>query len=173
MENNMSYLVRMIEVGNWSDEDGNIYLPDNFNKVHSDGITKDLKSDDDTISLWEINDLSEFSEIAISLLTSKSSPQDLFIVAIPKSDLEQNFELENNNDAETAYKKYKSKHYDLLHMNYERLGTLSKIILTALQNDDNIHDFIYTHCKEDIKKLIDSGDIELEELKGKLKKDLI
>ena len=167
----MNYLVRMIEISNWCDNEGEIILPENVNSVSSDGITRDLKSDGNTISLWEIKSLEELKEVAVSLLTSKNQPQNLFIVAIPKGSVEECLELENNNAAETAFKKFKNRHYDLLDMNLEKLKTFAEIILRAMQNENNVYDFIYINGKDFIKELINSGEIVFDELKGKLKKE--
>lgn len=167
----MNYLARMIEISNWCDEEGSLILPENVNSIKADGITKDLKSDNNTISLWEINSLDELKEIAISLLTSKSKPQDLFVVAIPKNTIEEYLEIENNNAAETAFKKFKNRHYDLLNMTLEKLKILASIILSALQNENNIYDFTFINRKDAIKELINNGDIIFDELKGALKKE--
>ena len=168
----MSYLVRMIEIANWSNDDGSLITPDNFRFVKADGITKDLKTGNNMLSLWEIHSLDELKEMAISLLTSKSSPQDLFIIAIPKEGVEKLLELENNNDAETAFKKFQNRHYDLLNMDLEKLQILSKLILEALQDESRLYDFIYIESKNLIKQLIDAGEIDVNKLKGKIQKDL-
>ena len=167
----MEYLVRMIEIGNWSDTDGNVLAPNKYKNVHADGITKDLKSDGDTISLWEIDDLNELNDVAISLLTSRNSPQNLYVVAIPKKVISEKLELENNNNAETAYKKFESKHYDLLEMNLEKLEALSELILSQLQDVNNTYDLVFSQEKERIKQLITSGEIDLDKLKGRLRKE--
>lgn len=165
----MSFLVRMIQLNNWIDDNGSI-LP--IDDVKADGITKDLKSDDNTMSLWEINSLDELREVAASLLTSRDSVHDLFIVAIPKDKLVGKIKFENNNCAETAYKKFKDRHYDLLDMNLGKIRILSELILESLKDDSNIYDFVFLDNKDFLNQLIASGEIVEEELKKKVKKAL-
>ncbi len=165
----MSFLVRMIQLNNWMDESGTI-LP--IDSVKADGITKDLKSDDNTMSFWEINSLNELHDVAAALLTSRDSVHDLFVLAIPKDKLIGKIKFENNNYAETAYKKFKDRHYDLLDMNLSKIKILCEIMLESLKDESNTYDFIFLDNKDFLNQLISSGEIIEEELKKKVKKAL-
>lgn len=167
----MSYFVRMIRIGNWSNPDGDIITPDEYYSISSDAITIDLKTENNTLSLWEIDDLLELKEIAISLLTSRSAPQDLFVVAIPRISVDSDFDLENSFDGETAYIKFKNKHYNLLNLTYSKLGEFSKLVLNSLSHTEQVYDFLYKCNKSYIQQLVNNGDINKEELKKNLRRE--
>ena len=84
----MSYFVHKITVSNWTTIDDNEITDEEFELLKADGITNDLKSNNNEISFWEIDSLSEneLNDISISILTGRDEKQDLSIVAIPKAD---------------------------------------------------------------------------------------
>lgn len=167
----MSYMVRMLEMSNWITEDGQLWA-DAFS-VCADGITKDLKTSDNTFSLWEIETLDELESIAISILTSRGKPQDLFVVAIPKENFASPFLLEHTTCAETAYTRYEKSHYDLLKVDLQQLKRISEIILSTLENPENVYELIYQQVRTKMQDLIAVGEIDKEKLKKDMKRNLL
>ena len=168
----MSYFVHKITVSNWTTIDDNEITDEEFELLKADGITNDLKSNNNEISFWEIDSLSEneLNDISISILTGRDEKQDLSIVAIPKADLDEHFRIKKSLGS-TCYLKYADKHYDLIDMNYKKLGVLARIIIRTQQNKDMVFDFIYAQQQRHIMELISNEDIVLDSNKGKLKKD--
>lgn len=160
----MSYLVRRVQINNWMD--GNNFLP--VNKVKADGITIDLKSKANAMSFWEIESLDDLNKISIALLTTRNELSDFFVVAIPKDSLQGKIEMVNNGGGGTAYKKFKSKHYDLVDIDLEKVIILIELILNSFKMGQ-IYDFTYEEHAKLLKELIDSGEINLSELQPKIK----
>lgn len=164
----MSFLVHKIQICNWMKDDN--VLP--VSQVKADGITLDLKSGNNSISFWEIDSLEELHDIALSIFTGRDELADFYVLAIPKNSLDGKIEIENNDYGETAYNKYRSRHYDLLNMDLSKLSILTEIMVEALKSDKNVFDFIYVDNREDLKNLILTGEMDLTKIKSRAKKDL-
>ncbi len=74
----------------------------------------------------------------------------------------------NNGGGGTAYKKFKSKHFDLIDVDLEKIIILIELILNAMKAGQ-IYDFTYEEHMELLNQLIDSGDININELQPKIK----
>lgn len=156
----MSYLVHKITSSLWADQSEDIISIENYKELSADGVTQDLKSSNNAISFWEIDDLSELNDVSISILTGRNELKDLSVVAIPKSTILEHFDIEQN-EGDTLYLKYKNKHYDLINMNYDKLGSLIKLIIIAILDDATFYDLIYKQQENYIMQLIDKNQIIL------------
>lgn len=167
----MSFLVHKITSSLWADQSKDIISIEHYKELSADGVTQDLKSSNNAISFWEIEDLSELNDISISILTGRDEVKDLTVVAIPKSTIVEHFEIEQS-EGDTLYLKYKNKHYDLINMNYEKLGSLIKLIIDAISEENTYYDMIFNQEGEYIWQLVESKKIQIDNPKSKLLKKL-
>lgn len=165
----MSYLAHKIQICNWMK--GNEIV--SLDEVKGDGITNDLKTIGNTISFWEIDELTDLQDVAVSIFTGRDELLDFYVVAIDKDEFEGKIAFKKTDNSDnTAFIKFKDKHYDLIGMDFSKLGLLAQMILDALQCDDNVFDFTYIDSKDYLKQLIDNGKLNKAELKKRVKKDL-
>ena len=148
----MAYLVRKINVNRWPDG-ANISL-DGF-EVQADAITNDLRTDNNEISWWRVDDLSQIEMVGVSFVsTLKEKANGVFrFVAIPFDEVNEKLSIKNTPEhGITAIKAMKNEHYDIFGLNYKSLGVLADIV--ANSTADKSMRFIKTlKVKDAISKL--------------------
>lgn len=161
----MSYLVRRITVSYWPD--GENCILENIDNLSADAITNDLKTTDNKLSLWEIENLNQLEDVALAIATTRNEKKDFLIVAINKEDIELDFDLEKDNLGDTAYTKYKESHYDLMQLTLFNLKKFAKKIVDTLKKQQFTYNFIFYENKSKLVALYTSGALDESTLKKK------
>jgi len=132
----MSYYVRMIGYNKWSNSYNELKRNSDISreKTHADVITTELRTHNNTISLWKIENLNEIDEIVLSLAMSRDKLARLDIMVMEQEKLETFIAKEDIKEApdtaNTAIEKLASKHYDIVDMTYTNLGELSECMMS-------------------------------------------
>lgn len=140
----MSYLVRRISKGKWpSEEDINSDESNNLIQlVKADAITACLKTHENTLSTWVVENVDEESlkKAVIALFTNNKQTKlnKVDIVYFPTNMLEEkNLELEDY-PGDTVVKEYVDSHKNISNLSYDKLGKFGEIILDCLKSERHI-----------------------------------
>lgn len=154
----MSLLVRKVAKGKWVRKD--VPLPD----PSADAITNDLKTIQNTLSFWKINDRSEL-HLAVLAIAAKFDHVEAFDVALlEESDIvAQGHSLEET-PGETPFKDMVDQHRDITNLDYWGLGCVAESIITCFKGDAVIR-YTATKVKTVLRDGLEAGDIAQHQLK--------
>ena len=159
----MSYLIRKVEnIAEWSNKS------DDEQDLPADTLTHELKTTSNTLSLWEISDLTQLDDIAIAIATTRDEIKDFFLVYFEKDEIEKNFDLINQKNESTPFEDYQDKHYDIQNLKVKDLCGFAKKILQVVEQG-KVFDFLVEEEKDHIKDLVDSEKIKKDILLTKRK----
>jgi len=140
----MSYLVRRISKGKWpSEEDLSSSKSDNLIQiVKADAITACLKTHENTLSTWVVENVDEISlkKAVIALFTNSKQTKlnKVDIVYFPTDLLdEKDLDLEDY-PGDTVVKDYVDSHKNVSNLSYDKLGKFGEIILDCLKSKRHV-----------------------------------
>jgi hypothetical protein len=162
----MSFLVRKINQAKWYQI--NVASSDD---ASADAITNDLKTTNNSLSVWQINSESELTE-AILAIAAKLEHLETIDVVLFSSDLLNEMKLETvNSPGITPVVDLQDKHVDITNLNHSKLGLISKAIIAALKGSKT-HRFTKVQLKLILKKAIDDDRVKAELLNEGISKKL-
>lgn len=176
----MGYYIRMIGYGKWSSayEEKN-KVPEKV--TNADVITSELRTKENTLSLWKIDDvtdLEKINEICLSLALERDSLTRLDIMIIEEEWLNKHIttaEIKHTPEgAKSFINNLDEKHYDLTNMTYDSLGEISECMFEIWKETiiDKGECYVLQKSVSEIKKIynnLDKNKIDVEELKNKKK----
>lgn len=128
----MSYLVRRISRAKWDNDNFDYLANDN---PPADAITSCLRTFENELSTWLINDLKELDKAILCLITG-SKQENLNALQIIYFEIDEvaakGLAIENT-QGDTVIEEYRSLHYDIKNLNYTSLGSVKDIILNCLR----------------------------------------
>lgn len=144
----MAFLVRRIARAKWPEEICEIC------DLDGDAIS-DLRTTDNTLSLWYIDDESQLEKAALALAaSSKSEKIDSFsVVWMPVEDVAEKGLSIVETDGDTVVSDLIKSHRDLSDVTYSRIGDTAEIILKELISNKHVRRFTRSEIK---KVLIDA-----------------
>lgn len=150
MESDVFY--RMITRPYWPSEEEINDIETSTEETGIKTIWKDFRNKDNTLSIWNLENP---NDVALALITSNGHLEDTFVVKLKKEDLiNSNLTLVNNEGA-SVFSQYNNNHYDITDVNYKKLGSVIKLILSSLKSED--YEIITTH---EILKLIQKAVVD-------------
>lgn len=170
----MAYLVRKININNWPDGEHSFLT--SKEELRADSITSDLRTTNDTLSWWRVEDETELEHVGTSIVSIlKSKQNNIRIIALPYEEIEKKFDLKNTpQNGDTAILKFKQRHYDICNLNYGSLGDLGYIIAKETSNIEtnlvlkiNVNEAIVK-----IKEMIEKGEADKDLLGAYIKEKL-
>ena len=180
----MSYYVRMIGYNKWSHSYNELKEISDFsrNETHADVITTELRTHNNTISLWKIESLDDIDDIVLSLAMSRDKLARLDIMIMEQEKLEAFIAKDNikiaPDSANTAIEKLKKQHYDIVDMTYTNLGELSECMMSIWEEEidkEEGNDLIIKKTIGEIRAIyhnFDKKDINYNKVKNKVYLDL-
>ncbi len=170
----MAYLVRKININQWPDGENSFFV--SKEELNADAVTSDLRTTNNTLSWWRIDDETELESAGISIVSKLNSKQNnIRIIALSFEELEANFCLKNTpNQGDTAVKEFKQRHYDMCNMNYGLLGKISYFIAkeTSQTKKNMILKINVKAAIAKIKELVEKGKADKEMLGDYIKEQL-
>ena len=157
----MAYLVRKININQWPDGENSFFV--SKEELNADAVTSDLRTTNNTLSWWRIDDETELEQ------------NNIRIIALSFEELEANFCLKNTpNQGDTAVKEFKQRHYDMCNMNYGLLGKISYFIAkeTSQTKKNMILKINVKAAIAKIKELVEKGKADKEMLGDYIKEQL-
>lgn len=172
----MGILVRMIEKQKW--EKVNL-MELGYNKTPADTITSDLKTSSNTLSLWLIDSINDLVKGVLALAVVRNKITRLDVMIFEEHELVQNgllFKCTPEN-GHCPVEEFNRNHFDIINMDYEKLGKLSDLIIANLSNEKKclrfdkaqISNILYDGF---INQVFSSGELN-ESLENELKKIII
>ncbi|MDY0278814.1 MAG: hypothetical protein RBQ97_12100 [Acholeplasma sp.] len=121
------FFIRCIRISNWPDPRKIKPLAN----ISSDAITKDLKTNQNLMSWWEVDNISEqsFELIAAAIVSQYKQEDSVSLVALPKDlvcEIAQEIKHAPNNQVPIIG--VGDKHYNIKILDYETLGKLADAI---------------------------------------------
>jgi hypothetical protein len=159
----MSILVRKIQRAKWG---GDVPVESD---VPADAITICLKTTDNTLSIWEIDNENELDDAIVALATGRSldSFSKIDYVLIDESILRDNGLSVVEYDGDTALEAFVKKHKNISDLTYRKLGIVRNIIVDCINNDK--HAFkTRSQIKKIVKSAIETGKLQKDKLNPKL-----
>ena len=128
----MPYLVRRISRAKWDNDNFNYLINDN---PPSDAITSCLRTFDNELSTWLINDLEELDKAILCLITGSKQENlnALQLIYFEIDDVTSKGLIIENTLGDTVIEEYRSSHYDIKNLNYNALGSIKDIVLNCLR----------------------------------------
>lgn len=148
----MEYLVRRFIENDWPDDNAKF---SSIMEWKANSITRGLRIEDNVLSWWLIKDLDELTQIAISIASVFKSNSRVFVIAVPYSDIEeQNIKIEfSENDALTAVKHFRDRHYNLSNLSIGQLVKLAELVAINAQKSENRKTLRFKDILSEIKLL--------------------
>lgn len=128
----MSYLVRMIQLENWTQPQEAV--SDN-SMISADAIS-DLRTTENCISTWYVEDSSDVKTAIQALSSGFRALDSIKIVVLDYNELLRAGFVVDETDGETKIDTYKSLHRDISHLNAGSLPHLARIILQNVWNSN-------------------------------------
>jgi hypothetical protein len=141
----MSYLVRKIAPAKWSDVHSLEALP-------ADALTADLRTTNNTLSLWEIDSEDELNDAVLALAISKKATkiEKMDLVLIPKETILTKQLSIRASPGDTFAEGLSETHREVVDLKYPSLGLFAQIIIDVLSK--NVHTTISRIEVENIVK---------------------
>lgn len=161
----MPYLLRKISFAKWPKEQVHI------NDFPCDPITSCLRTQGDTLSVWEVQEESSYSDVILALACNLDSPATIHVVFLDPDHLnELDIEIAKTN-GETAFKEIKETHRDLAGLTYSKLGRIANYISSQILNDRR--KFLTKSVVRDLLlENIKDGKVNAEDLSERMQKSL-
>jgi hypothetical protein len=127
----MAYLVRKIAPAKWSGVQS-------LEALSADALTADLRTTDNTLSLWEIGSKDELSNAVLALAVSKQAKkfEKMDLVLIPKETILAKQLSIGTNPGETLAEGLSNTHREVVDLKYPSLGVFAQIIIDLLAKND-------------------------------------
>ena len=167
----MNFLVRMLEKQKWE----KINLVElGYNKTPADTLTGDLKTVSNSLSLWSIETLDKLNDAVLALALMRNQLTRLDVIVIEKDKIvSKDLEILNTHtNGKTPYIGFEKYHYDLINLNYEKLGVFSQIVIDNIADEEKC----IRYPKNQVSTLLYEGfkndKFDIHELDDRLKEDL-
>lgn len=168
----MGYLVRMLEKQKW---DRVLTKGLTHSGTPADTITSDLKTFSNTLSLWYIEKEIDLSDAVVALAMSRNRITRLDVMIFEIDDFENN-NLEIKNTPENGncpIESFNTQHFDLIDLNYQKLGEVSKLIIEKLPDTTKCIRYEKSKIKELLYLSYSKQSFKLDEINDTLKEDFI
>lgn len=168
----MTLFVRMLEKQKWDNKNLSEL---EHGRTPADTITGDLRTKSNTLSLWSIETKDKLNDAILALAVMRNQLARLDILIIEGIEIEEKgLEFENTPDnAKTPLTNFDEYHYDLINLTYDKLGSLSQLIIKNLTDTDKCIRYLRSEVAEVLYEGFQNQKFDLDDLDDKLKKDLL
>ena len=166
----MAYYVRKIARSKWQEthlSSNEAQAREEVKRVKADAITNCIKTSDNKLSLWRVDDKKDSIDDIVPLIIGFERPDTCDVVYISEEVFsEEQITLEqSSDDANTPIEELKQYHYNAIVKDYEGLGKFAKVVLKSL---DNHKRFKGREVKTKLKDMMNNHEIEREMISEKL-----
>ena len=166
----MAYYVRKIARSKWQEthlSSNEAQARQEVKRVKADAITNCIKTSDNKLSLWRVDDKKDSIDDIVPLIIGFERPDTCDVVYISEEVFsEEQITLEqSSDDANTPIEELKQYHYNAIVKDYEGLGKFAKVVLKSL---DNHKRFKGREVKTKLKDMLNNHEIEREMISEKL-----
>lgn len=152
----MTFFVRKISKAKWPSEEEIAETPldtDIIPSVRADALTTCLKTSQNTLSVWAVENSSdeEIEKAILALITNAKLERlnRIQVVYFSKEDvINLGLPLEET-DGDTVIESLSKLHNDLIDLNYEKLGKVSQLIISSLRTES-----VKTYNERKLKEIL-------------------
>ncbi len=163
----MPILVRRINRAKWEQ----IIDEDDASDSSADAITNCLKTTNNDLSVWKIENIAQLDDAILALITGgqQTKLSTLHYVLINEDVLLANGLDIAETEGDTRIESLKNTHRDITNLTYTRLGIVKNLVRDFLAEDpDRETFFTRAKLKELLKKAIDTGKVNKYNLNEEL-----
>lgn len=166
----MAYYVRKIARSKWQEthlSSNEAQAREEVKRVKADAITNCIKTSDNKLSLWRVDDKKDSIDDIVPLIIGFERPDTCDVVYISEEVFsEEQITLEqSSDDVNTPIEELKQYHYNAIVKDYEGLGKFAKVVLKSLDNQKR---FKGREVKTKLKDMLNNHEIEREMISEKL-----
>jgi hypothetical protein len=161
----MSLLIRKIKKSKWLQDD------DVPNDVPADAITGCMRTQHNTLSVWEVPDESKIDEAVLAIVSAADRLETIDVVQIDREHLEQNEIDCKQIPGRTEVKDLADTHIDLSNLAYKELGIIACHIADKFRQD-KVKRYRERRIKEILRTAIQKQRLEIENLSESIRKKL-
>ena len=163
----MAFYIRKISPAKWPQKGEATAVCD----VRADAVTGDIRTTEDTISLWRIDTLEELDQAVLALASGGDKAVTYNVLTIPEETLlKYGFTLAET-DGNTPVDGLAKTHRDVVGVNYGSLGKFTQLIMEAI-NADKLCTITKKQVKSLIVKAYKNGDINRDKLKERMREEI-
>ncbi len=164
----MGALVRKIELAKWKQKD-----VVGGETPSADAITACLRTRGNALSVWWIEDDSEFMDAVLAIASGGQGIDTIDVVTIPASPGEgHDFALTlSASDGRTPYARFSCRHRDVVDLDYDSLGTMATLVVAAIKEKRHRR-FTARELRKLLTDAVSEQKISLECLGDGLRKEL-
>ena len=164
----MSYFVRKFAKPKWT----RTAINDNPFDIPSDVICSDLKTADNTLSVWEIEDETKLEDAVLAITSGGDRLDTIDIIWIEKREIEMKGVSYKQSPGDTPIKQFVDTHVDLCQLSYYKIGLVAESISEKVARDVQIKRYTQTDLKKIYKSAISNGIIDKDSLKSGISNSL-
>jgi hypothetical protein len=161
----MGYLVRKIAMGKWA-------VSDEILPINADAITQCLKTDDNTLSVWRIENEQEVSKGVLAMAASNDFLSKIDVVIVDESELTSGNITIETTPGKTPCTDLVDSHRDLAALNVNNLAFISESIAAQIRAD-KVYRFTATKIKALLLDAINSGSLNPELLSDSVREKVL
>jgi hypothetical protein len=161
---NKKVLIRKINRNNWCSDALTV------DGIYADAITNCLKTKNNKLSFWLVNDENDKNDIIVAMISISDAIESIDIVEIEEEEIKKNkIDLEQT-DGITEIEEFAKRHFDVINLDYKKLGILAGIISENARNNDKVYRLTKGQLKEIMKSFIEKKHGIIESCSEKFKK---
>ena len=169
----MRYLRMISNINHWDRDKMDLY-PHSFST--GDILLSDLKTDKNTLSLWKFEDEKEKNDLIVAMAMSRQHIQKLAYVVMDDAGIEKRgipLEDELGNADGIVDEKILRKHVNMTKIDFWRLGYVAEYLCDLVKEDDSHALVTDKQLYQMIKDRVDSGTIDVEQMKDSLRESFL
>ena len=164
----MTNYIRVINPAYWPDED-EINNEIDINNLGANTITQELRTKDNTLSLWAVEDP---QDVVLAMISNASRIDDMCTLKIDDHILSNsNLEVVNES-ANSRIKDLNDFHYNIKNLTYKKLADVSKVIIEALKKEENLEIFTKNDIIIILKNAITNGRLTMKSLPKSIRQEI-
>lgn len=161
----MAYLVRKVSMGKW-------YVNDEVGPINADAITQCLKTDENTLSVWRIEDEKEVGKGVLAMAASNDFLSKIDVVIVDEAELAAGSIKIEITPGNTPCVDLVDYHRDLASLNVANLAFISESIAAQIRAD-KVHRFTASKVKILLQDAIAAGSLNPELLSDSVREKVL
>lgn len=163
----MGFYIRKISPAKWPQKGKRV----DVDCVRADAITSDIRTTEDTISVWKIDAIEDLNQAVLALASGGDKAVTYNVLSIPEESMQRyGFELKET-DGNTPVEELKGTHRDVINVTYAGLGKFAQMIMDSVDAEQ-----MHTITKKTVKRLIvdayKDGKIDKDKLKDRMREEI-
>ncbi|MBR3888670.1 MAG: hypothetical protein IKJ32_06185 [Clostridia bacterium] len=164
----MANYIRVINRAYWPSED-EISKGINIDEIGANTITQELKTKDNTLSLWAVENP---EDVVLAMISNASRIDDMYTLKIEDDILYAKKLNVVNDHANSRIKELNEFHYNIRDLNYKKLADVAGAIIEALREETNLEVFTKKDIIMILKKAIIEKRVAIQDLHKKIREEI-